>query len=175
MKSLNELYPSLKYDTKIKSIKINSKEVTKGDLFVCTMGVTADRHDYIDDAINNGAAALIVSRDVNESRVPVIKVPNTNREFPYLCQKFYDYPDHKLKMIGVTGTDGKTSVSTIIQALIGSNLCGYIGTNGRSCAAFTGDNPNTTPDADKLYDYLDEFVKFGCKYVAMEASSEAFF
>ncbi len=175
MKKLNELYPGLEVDTKIKSIKINSKEVTKGDLFVCTMGVTADRHDFIDDAINNGAAAILVSRDVGHKNVPVIKVSNTNREFPFLCQKFYDYPDHKLTMIGVTGTDGKTSVATIIQTLIGSNLCGYIGTNGRSCAAFTGDNPNTTPDADKLYAYLDEFVKFGCKYTAMEASSEAFF
>ena len=78
-------------------------------------------------------------------------------------------------MIGVTGTDGKTSVSTIIQSLIGSDLCGYIGTNGRSCAAFKGDNPNTTPDAHLLYDYLDEFVRFNCKYAATEASSEAFF
>ena len=176
MKRLNELYPGIEVDTKIKSIKINSKEVTEGDLFVCTMGVTADRHDFIDDAINNGAAALLVSRDdISNKSVPVIKVPNTNREFPFLCQKFYDYPDHKLTMIGVTGTDGKTSVATIIQTLIGSHLCGYIGTNGRSCAAFTGDNPNTTPDADKLYAYLDEFVKFNCKYCAMEASSEAFF
>ena len=175
MKRLNELYAGINVDTKIKSIKINSKEVTKGDLFVCTMGVTADRHDFVDEAISNGAAALLVSRDVGHKSVPVIKVPNTNREFPFLCQKFYDYPDNKLTMIGVTGTDGKTSVATIIQTLIGSHLCGYIGTNGRSCAAFTGDNPNTTPDADKLYAYLDEFVKFNCKYCAMEASSEAFF
>lgn len=175
MKRLNELYTGIDVDTKIKSIKINSKEVTKGDLFVCTMGVTADRHDYIDEAISNGASALLVSKDVGHKSVPVIKVPNTNREFPFLCQKFYDYPDNKLTMIGVTGTDGKTSVATIIQTLIGSHLCGYIGTNGRSCAAFTGDNPNTTPDADKLYAYLDEFVKFNCKYAAMEASSEAFF
>lgn len=175
MKKLNELYPSINYDTMIKSIKINSKEITKGDLFVCTKGVTADRHDFIDEAIKNGAAALLVSKDVGAKSVPVIKVPDTNREFPFLCQKFYDYPDKKMTMIGVTGTDGKTSVSTIIQTLIGSNLCGYIGTNGRSCAAFNGDNPNTTPDADKLYAYLDEFIKFGCKYVAMEASSEAFF
>lgn len=175
MKKLNELYPDVNFDTMIKSIKINSKEVTKGDLFVCTMGVTADRHDFIDEAIENGASAIIVSRDVPPKGVPIIKVPDTNREFPFLCQKFYDYPDTKMTMIGVTGTDGKTSTSTIIQTLIGSNLCGYIGTNGRSCAAFTGDNPNTTPDADKLYAYLDEFVKFGCKYTAMEASSEAFF
>ena len=175
MKKLNELYPSAGFDIPINSIKINSKEVTNGDLFVCTMGVTADRHDFIDDAIKNGAAAILVSKDINNKSVPVIKVDNTNKEFPFLCQKFYDYPDHSLKMIGVTGTDGKTSVSTIIQTLIGSDLCGYIGTNGRNCAGFSGDNPNTTPDADKLYAYLSEFVKFNCKYAVMEASSEAFF
>lgn len=175
MKKLNELYPGVESDVLIKSIKINSKEVEKGDLFVCTMGVTADRHNYIDDAIKNGAAAIVVSKDVNEDRVPVIKVPNTNREMPFLCQKFFDYPDKELKMIGITGTDGKTSVASIVQTLIGNDLCGYIGTNGRSCAKFTGDNPNTTPDADKLYSYLKEFVDFGCKYASTEASSEAFF
>ncbi len=175
MMKLNDLYPGVGTDIVIKNIAINSKEVKPGDLFVCTMGVTADRHDFIDSAIENGASAVIVSKNVGDKQVPVIKVPDTNRELPYLCQKFFGYPDHKLKMIGVTGTDGKTSTSTIIQTLIGSNQCGYIGTNGRSCAAFSGDNPNTTPDAHLLYSYLDEFVKFNCKYVAMEASSEAFF
>jgi len=175
MKKLNELYPEIKSDILIKNIKINSKDVEEGDLFVCTKGVTADRHDFIDDAIKHGASAIIVSKDVGRKKVPIIKVPDTNRELPFLCQKFYDYPDKKLKMIGITGTDGKTSTTTIIQTLIGSNLCGYIGTNGRSCAGFNGDNPNTTPDAPYLYSYLDEFVKYGCHYVAMEASSEAFF
>ena len=175
MKKLNELYPGIGSDTLIKSIKINSKEVEEGDLFVCTKGVTVDRHDFIDEAIKNGAAALIVSRDVGQKSIPIVKVPNTNLELPYLCQKFYDYPDQKLKMIGVTGTDGKTSTTTIIQTLIGSDLCGYIGTNGRSCAKFSGDNPNTTPDAQNLYMYLDEFVRFGCHYAAIETSSEAFY
>lgn len=175
MKKLDELYPGCGSSVNIKGISINSKEIEEGQLFVCTMGVTADRHDFIDEAISNGAAAVIVSKDVGEKSVPIIKVSDTNRELPYLCQKFYDYPDNKLTMIGVTGTDGKTTTTTIIQTLIGSDLCGYIGTNGRSCAKFTGDNPNTTPDAQNLYMYLDEFVRFGCKYASIETSSEAFF
>ena len=175
MKKLSELYPGVAEDVLIKSIQINSKECHEGDLFVCTMGVTADRHDFIDDAIKHGASAIVVSRDVGKKSVPVIKVPDTNRELPYLCQKFSDYPDQKMKIIGITGTDGKTSTATIIQTLIGSDLCGYIGTNGRSCAKFTGDNPNTTPDTHLLFPYLKEFLDCGCKYVAMEASSEAFF
>ena len=78
-------------DIVIKAIKINSKEVEPGDLFVCTKGVTADRHDFIDDAIKHGASAIIVSKDIRDERVPIIKVPDTNRELPYLCQKFYDW------------------------------------------------------------------------------------
>ena len=78
-------------------------------------------------------------------------------------------------MISVGGTDGKTSTATIIQALLTPDVCGYIGTNGRSCAKFNRDTNNTTPDSDKLYMYLDEFIDAGCKYVAMETSSEAYF
>ena len=175
MKKLKELYPEIDSEIEIKRIEINSKEIQNGDLFICTKGVTADRHDFIDEAIENGASAIVVSKDIKEKSVPIIKVEDTNKEFPYLCQRFYDYPDTKMKMIGVTGTDGKTTTTTIVQTLIGNDLCGYIGTNGRSCAKFTGDNPNTTPDPHNLYAYLDEFVGYGCKYTAMEASSEAFF
>lgn len=173
MKKLNELY-NCDYDVEIKGVKINSKEIEPGDLFVCTKGATTDRHDFIDDAIEKGAVALVVSKDV-EVPVPTIKVDDTNAELGPLCRKFYDYPDQKLKMIGVTGTDGKTSVATITQTLIGKNICGYIGTNGYSCGAFDKDTNNTTPDADKLYGYLQEFIDNGCKYVAMEASSEAIY
>ena len=132
MKKLSELYENAT-DIEIKGIKINSKEVEPGDLFICTMGVTADRHDFIPDAIKNGAVALVVSRDV-EASVPVIKVEDTNAEVPRLCSLFYDHPEKKLNMIGITGTDGKTSVATITQTLLGNDICGYIGTNGRSCS-----------------------------------------
>ena len=117
MHKLNELYPNCNSDVEIKGIKINSKEVEPGDLFVCTKGVTADRHDYLDDAISHGAVAAIISHDVGEKSIPLVMVDNTNHELPYLCQRFYDYPDHKMKMIGVTGTDGKTTTTTIIQTL----------------------------------------------------------
>ncbi|MEG2351605.1 MAG: Mur ligase family protein, partial [Bacilli bacterium] len=174
MKKLSELY-NVNSDVEIKGIKINSKEVEIGDLFICTKGVTADRHDFIDMAIENGASAIVVGKDGIKANVPIIRVPDPNKELPLLCARFYDHPEDKLKIIGVTGTDGKTSVSTIIQTLLGKNTCGYIGTNGRSCAAFDRETSNTTPDSDKLYEYFDEFVKQGCNAVATEASSEAFF
>lgn len=173
MKKLSQII-DCDYDIEIKGIKINSKEIEPGDLFVCTKGVNADRHDFIDDAIKNGAVAVIVSRDVNCS-VPMVKVSDTNKILPIICSKFYDNPEKKLKIIGVTGTDGKTSTATIIQTLIGSDKCGYIGTNGRSCSKFNKEINNTTPDSDKLFEYFKDFVDAGCEYVVMEASSEAFF
>ena len=91
MKKLNELCDG-DYDIEIKGIKINSKEVEKGDLFVCTKGVNADRHDFINDAIKNGASAIVVSRDVNFD-IPTIKVEDTNKELPLICSKFYDHPE----------------------------------------------------------------------------------
>ena len=93
MKKLSQII-DCDYDIEIKEIKINSKEIEPGDLFVCTKGVNADRHDFIDDAIKNGAVAVIVSRDVNCS-VPMVKVSDTNKILPIICSKFYDNPEKK--------------------------------------------------------------------------------
>lgn len=173
MKKLSELYDT-KEDVVIKGIKINSKECVTGDLFVCTMGVTTDRHDFVDDAVKNGAVAIVASKEVKVD-VPVIMVENTNKELPLLCSKFYDHPEDKLKIISVTGTDGKTSVATITSILMGNDKCGYLGTNGRSCSKFSYETNNTTPDAEKLYLYFSDFLDAGCTKVVMESSSEAFF
>ena len=173
MKKLSELY-NIDDDRLIKGIKINSKEVESGDIFVCIMGVTADRHDFIDEAIKNGASAVIVSRDVGEKSVPIIKVDNTNIELRKLSAKFYDYPYTKAYMIGVTGTNGKTTVAEIIYQLLGENGA-YIGTNGRKYKSKHFSILNTTPDVDRLYKYFKEFVDAGCDTICMETSSEAFY
>lgn len=172
MKKLNELL-NCDYDVKVTGIKINSREIEEGDLFICTDMGTMDRHEFIDDAIERGASAIIVKKDVGEKSVPIIKVDNPNDVLPIIESKFYGAPETKLTMIGVTGTDGKTSVATMVQTLLGEETCGYIGTNGYSCSKFNKDTNNTTPDADKLYGYLDEFVKADCKYCSMEVCSEA--
>ena len=172
MKKLSELYEGYP-DITINDIKINSKDVKENDLFVCTQGVTADRHDFVEDAIKNGAAAIIASKDIKVD-VPVIYVDNTNKELVNVCKKFYDYPDNYLNIIGITGTNGKTTVASIIKDLIGDE-CGYMGTNGIICKDFNRKIRNTTPDADRIYKYFRSFVDSGCKYLAMEASSESFF
>lgn len=173
MKKLSDLYKGYP-DIYINDIKINSKEVEKDDIFVCIKGATTDRHDYVKDAINNGAAAIVASKKI-EADIPVIYVKDTNKEFYKLAASFYDNPQEKLELISVTGTNGKTTTSRIIQDLIGKDKCGYIGTNGIIYNNFSTTSRNTTPDADKLYKYFDKFVKNNCKYATMEVSSEALF
>lgn len=171
MKRLNELY-DCNYDLEIGGISVNSKDTHPGDLFVCIKGATVDRHDYIDEAVNNGAVALVTSHPV-ETSVPYVVVDNPNLEVSRLSRLIYDNPSDKLHMLGVTGTDGKTSVSTIVSKLIGQDKCGYMGTNGYATSKFNRKTDNTTPSADKLYKYLDDIVNSGCDSVCMELSSEA--
>ena len=174
-KKLTVLYPDADSSVEITGISTNSRECHDGSLFVCTRGATADRHEFIADAVAHGAVAVVVSREVEDPGVPVVRVEDTNAELAALSRRFTDNPDEELSVIGVTGTDGKTSTATIIQALMGDDRCGYIGTNGRSCRGLHGDNPNTTPAVDRLYPYFREFLDHGCDTVATEASSEGFY
>lgn len=172
MKKLNELI-NCNYDTNITGIKINSKDIKPGDLFVCTDMGTLDRHDFIDDAISKKASAVIVKKDVGPKSIPVIKVDDPNEVFASICSKFYDHPEDDLTIFGITGTDGKTSVATIIQTLIGNDKCGYIGTNGITCKEFNLKNANTTPDANLLFEVFRKFVDNNVSNLSMEISSEA--
>lgn len=158
------------YNIEITGIKTNSTQVKKGDLFICTQGKTMDRHLFIDDAIKNGASAIIVSKDISNKRVPIIKVNNTNDFFIEAINKFYDFPTKKLNMIGITGTDGKTTVATIIYTLL--NNCAYIGTNGIFYNDYKEKTPNTTPGIDKTYPLFNDMIKNNIKTVSMEVSSE---
>ncbi len=173
LKKLSDLCES-DSEVLISGIKTNSKDVEPGDLFVCIMGVTADRHEYIEEAIAKGAVAIVVGHDVDYD-IPTVKVENPNEALNSLLIKFYDDPFKDLKLIGITGTDGKTTVATIIQTLIGKDHCMYIGTNGVSYKDTHLDNKNTTPAIADLYRYADMAKKAQVEYIVMEASSEAFF
>ena len=170
---INELIKT-DLNIEINKIKTNSKNIQPGDLFVCIKGANFDRHDFIDEARKNGAVCAIVSKDVSTS-LPTIKVEDPDKTLIDILKKYYDNPQKKLKLIGITGTDGKTTTCKIIQQLIGEDLCGYIGTLGADCKDYFLKTSNTTPPVETMYQILAEFVKRGIKYVAMETSSEAFY
>ena len=171
MKKLSELY-NCKLDIEINDIKTNSKEINKSDMFVCVKGVNYDRHNFIDEAIKNGCSCLVVKKEGNY-KVPYIKVDNPNKELGIISKKFYNNPLKKIKLIGITGTDGKTTTASIIRNMIGNNNCGYIGTNGVYCKDKILNENNTTPEINKTYKYLDTFVRNNLSYSTMEISSEA--
>lgn len=158
------------YDVEINGIKTNSKQIKTNDLFICTDYGTMDRHLFIDEAIKNGASAVIVKKEITKKSVPIIKVDDPNKVFVDIINKFYDYPTKKLNMIGITGTDGKTTVATIIHNLIDD--CAYIGTNGIIYKDYKEKSPNTTPALDKTYPLFVDMINKGIKTVSMEASSE---
>lgn len=172
MKKLDEIYKGYP-GVLINDIKINSKEIKKGDLFICIKGVTKNRNEYIEEAIKNGASAIITDKNIKLD-IPVIKVDNPNEELYRIARIFYDFKDNDLKIIGVTGTNGKTTVASIIKDLIGDS-CGYLGTNGIISKNINESIKNTTPDADRLYKYFKMLKEDNCDIVSMETSSEAFY
>lgn len=161
-------------DIDITGISTNSKDIKPGNLFVCIKGANVDRHDYIEEAINSGASALIVTKDISSS-VPTIKVDNADKELRVILKRYYGSFNSKIKLIGITGTDGKTTTAKIIQQLLGNDKCGYIGTLGVDCLEYEDKTNNTTPAIEKLYEYIDLFIKKGMKYAVIEASSEGYF
>lgn len=173
MKKLSDIYKNFP-DTLINDVKINSKEVKENDIFVCVKGVTANRNEYIDEAIKNGARVIVTDKVV-DCPATVIEVKDPDKELVKIAKKLYDYDKNKLELIAVTGTNGKTTISEIIQDLIGNDICGYMGTNGISCSSFEEEIRNTTPGPDRLYKYFKRFREENCKYLSMEASSEAFY
>ena len=172
MKRLNELI-KCDYDTPISGIKTNSKDIKPGDLFVAIHGFNCDHHDYIMDAINRKASAIISEKKV-ETNIPVVLVNNTNDSLQTICKKYYDNVEEKLDFIGVTGTDGKTTTTTIISKILEEKLaCANMGTNGLFYKGFHESLNTTTPEFEKLYEKLSTLKNQGCKTVAMEVSSEA--
>jgi UDP-N-acetylmuramoyl-L-alanyl-D-glutamate--2,6-diaminopimelate ligase len=171
MKRLDELF-DVKSDIVIDSISEDSRVIKSNSLFFCIEGLTVDGHQYAKKAVENGAVAVVASKDIDVN-VPVIKVKDTNMAMLQTLSKFYGEPDKKIKLIGVTGTDGKTTLSNIIYQLINRmDTCGFIGTGCVECSQFYKEQAHTTPFPVDLYPLLNDLYHAGCNYVSMEATSE---
>lgn len=161
-------------DHEIFDITYNSKEVTKGSLFVCIRGENSDGHDFAKDAEKNGAAAILCEKQV-QVNIPQIVVSSTRKALSKVFSCFYDNPQNKLKIIGLTGTNGKTTTSFLIKSILeeSGKKVGLIGTQGAFIGKQFFQTGLTTPDPQFLFKLLKQMVDFGVEYVVMEVSAHA--
>lgn len=155
---------------------MNSQEILPGDVFVCVPGIPgflADRHDYAIDAVKRGAVALVVERELDIS-VPSVIVPDARFVMALFASHFYGYPSHNLKLIGVTGTNGKTTTCHMIEAIIAhagfrTGLMGNFGTKIGSNVTATTLNTQEPPN---LQQNLRKMLDVKCEYSIMEVTSQ---
>jgi UDP-N-acetylmuramoyl-L-alanyl-D-glutamate--2,6-diaminopimelate ligase len=162
-------------DTRITGIAMDNRLVKPGDLFVAMKGGLADGHDFIPDAIQRGAAAVVGDKALSIVSVPYLQVENSRQALTWLAAAFYSNPGRKLTVIGVTGTDGKTTTCNLLyQILLAAGLkAGLISTVN----AIIGDEVLdtgfhvTTPDAPDVQRYLARMVAAGLTHVVLETTS----
>lgn len=162
----------------ITGISYNSKTTKKGDIFVCLVGEHTDGHEFAQNAIDNGAAALLVEKKVNGTKIPQVVVSSTRHKIADIADRFYSSPSKGINLIGITGTNGKTTVTHLIQKIFEENSqkCALIGTLGYKLSSNGEyrDAKHTTPQAPELQATL-RMIKDVEKIdnVVMEVSSHA--
>ena len=175
IKGLDILDTKGSLDIEIDNIQYDSRKVGENDLFICVKGFTVDGHKFIDMAIEKGAKAFLVQEDIQRDGVTFIKVKNTREDMAKVADNFYNHPSQRFDVIGVTGTNGKTSITTFLNEILTSadNKVGLIGTIKISDGDKEIESNSTTPESRDLQDYFDQMINNGCKYCAMEVSSHA--
>jgi UDP-N-acetylmuramoyl-L-alanyl-D-glutamate--2,6-diaminopimelate ligase len=174
LKNLHLLVPFKDGDLEITSIENDNRKVQKGSLFICIKGYTVDGHDFAESAVKNGAAAILAERPLSLD-VPVILVKDTTRAMAVLADTLYGQPTKKLHLIGITGTNGKTTTSHLIEKIMvdAGQKTGLIGTMYTKIAEKTIETKNTTPESLTLQKTFQQMVEAGVNTAVMEVSSHA--
>ncbi|MFB5660660.1 UDP-N-acetylmuramoyl-L-alanyl-D-glutamate--2,6-diaminopimelate ligase [Alteribacillus sp. HJP-4] len=174
LKKLGPFHIPLEKDLVITSVHMDSREVTKGGLFFCTKGYTVDSHDFAAQAEKQGAAAIVAERDVDVT-IPVIKVKDSKRAMAILANEFYDHPTQKFRLIGITGTNGKTTISHLIETILQKQrlTTGMIGTMYTKIGGKTEETKNTTPESLLLQRLFAQMAEESVDACIMEVSSHA--
>ena len=159
----------------IRGVSHDSRAVKPGDLFVCLVGEKFDGHLFMADARARGAAALCVQRGREDAQGPLLIVGDTRRALPQLSAAIYGHPSRDLRLIGVTGTNGKTTSTLMVSSLLRAAglRTGTIGTLGADIDGEPLPSERTTPEADQLQELLAEMRHRGARGVVMEVSSHA--
>lgn len=162
-------------ETAVTELVNDSRKVCDGSVFVCISGAKSDGHTFVADVAKKGAAAIIVEKEVDAPEgMTVIKVPDTRYALALMSAAYFGYPAEKLKVIGVTGTKGKTTTTYMIKSILEGvgHKVGLIGT----IEAVIGDKVfpanNTTPESYVIQKYFAQMVEAGCDTVVMEVSSQ---
>ena len=167
---LSEMFAG-KPEIEIQGLCIDSRKAKKGDLFFCLKGLEADGHRFAESACRAGAAAVVHSDSLKECEgVVYIKAEDVNGELNRICDLFYGRPSRKMTVFGVTGTNGKTTTTSIISDVY-NRPCGYMGTIAVRYADVSRIPSLTTPDALEIHENLKEMADHGMEAVAMEVSS----
>ena len=161
--------------TEFNNIHFDSRKVKKNDVFVAVVGSVSNGHDYIEKAIENGANAIICENlpETIKENITYIQVKNSAIALGKIASNFYGNPSQKLKLIGITGTNGKTTTSTLLYEL-GESLgfpCALISTIDIKIHKESIPSERTTPDILKINEILASAVEQGCEYAFMEVSS----
>lgn len=158
----------------VTGVQTDSREVQAGDLFICLPGYTQDGHEYAAQAVERGAKALVVERRLPVS-VPQLIVKDSRYAMAVLANHFYDYPSHEMKVIGITGTNGKTTTAAMLEKIIADQgfVTGLMGTVRMKIGDRSYDTKNTTQEALELQRNFRSMRDVGTEYCVMEVSSHA--
>jgi UDP-N-acetylmuramoyl-L-alanyl-D-glutamate--2,6-diaminopimelate ligase len=183
MKKLSDIISLVKFECvgntniPIQSLVFDSRKVQQGDVFFAIAGTQVDGHLYIDDVIAKGAIAIVCEKLPNslQEGVCYLKVSSAGRAMGLMAAAYYNNPSEYMKVVGVTGTNGKTTVATLLFHLFRSfgHRCGLISTVQNQIDDEVIPSTHTTPDSVQLQFLLDKMLQNGCEYVFMEASSHA--
>ena len=161
----------------IKGIEYDSRKIEKDFVFVAMTGSTVDGHDFIQKAIDGGAKMIISEKNIDTgqyqstSDVTFIQVEGIRKKLGIIASNYYGYPQDKIKIIGITGTNGKTTSSFILENILEKTA--RIGTTGNRILDKEFETVNTTPESLELIKLIDKSVKSGADYFIMEVSSHA--
>jgi UDP-N-acetylmuramyl-tripeptide synthetase len=176
--TLHDLLNGVEYQGSVKDCEVtaivsDSRQMEPGCLFFCISGVRFDGHDFAQQALDAGAAAIVCERDLGLPQQ--LLVANTHAAYGIASANYYGNPAAKLTLLGVTGTNGKTTTTTMIKHILESagHRVGLVGTIQNEIADMTLPAKYTTPDPMQLHAIFARMVEAGCKYVIMEVSSHA--